>query len=135
MSDESAAIRVVTRAESPAWQATASAGAHTQAFDEPVSGGGGDTGPTPTQTVLSALGACTAMTLRMYAERKQWPLRAVSVDLAYRQRDKEGTVIERQVTLEGDLDDAQRERLLQVANACPVHRLLTGKVEVPTTLA
>jgi putative redox protein len=71
----------------------------------------------------------------MFAERKQWPLHSVSVELSYRERDKEHTVIERKVVLEGDLDDAQRERLLQVANACPVHRLLTGRVEVPTTLA
>lgn len=110
-------------------------GHHHTVADEPVDLGGGDTGPAPDEILLSALGACTAITLRMYAERKQWPLEGVEVKLGYAERGKDKTVISRQVELRGKLDAEQRERLLQVANACPVHKILTGPVEVPTTLA
>ena len=110
-------------------------GHHHTVADEPVDLGGGDTGPAPDEILLSALGACTAITLRMYAERKQWPLEGVEVKLGYAERVKDKTVITRQVELRGKLDAGQRERLLQIANACPVHKILTGSVEIPTTLA
>ncbi|TNJ35047.1 OsmC family protein [Arenimonas terrae] len=109
-------------------------GHHHTVADEPVDLGGGDTGPAPDEILLSALGACTAITLRMYAERKQWPLEGVEVKLGYAERGKDKTVITRQVELRGKLDSGQRERLLQIANACPVHKILTGPVEIPTTL-
>lgn len=110
-------------------------GTHHSVADEPVDLGGGDTGPAPDEILLSALAACTAITLRMYAERKKWPLEGVEVDVEYAERSKEKNVLRRTVHLRGPLDDEQRERLLQIANACPVHRILTGAVEVPTTLA
>lgn len=110
-------------------------GHHHAVADEPVDLGGGDTGPAPDEIVLSALGACTAITLRMYAERKQWPLEGVEVELGYDERGKDRTVIRRTVHLRGPLDPEQRARLLQIANACPVHRILTGTVEIPTALA
>ena len=110
-------------------------GHHHTVADEPVDLGGGDTGPAPDEILLSALGACTAITLRMYAERKQWPLEGVEVKLGYAERGKDKPVITRQVELRGKLDAGQRERLLQIANACPVHKILTGSVEIPTTLA
>jgi putative redox protein len=118
----------------PPYATALTLGPHPAIADEPAELGGGDTGPTPDEIVLSALGACTAITLRMYAQRKQWPLEEVRVELSYLERGKERSVIERRVHLQGPLDGEQRERLLQIANACPVHRLLTGQVEVPTVL-
>lgn len=109
---------------------------HRWQADEPEALGGGDTAPDPMQLVLSGLGACTAITLKMYAARKQWPLRDVEVELELNPAGKPeaGNDIRRQVRLEGDLDEAQRERLLQIANACPVHKLLAGEIRIDTAL-
>lgn len=118
----------------PRYVAQTSVGEHRLSADEPASLGGGDTAPTPTELLLSALGSCTAITLRMYAERKQWPVETIEVTLNYAEGVKDKTVIERRVHVTGALDDEQRARLLQIANACPVHKILTGTVEVPTEI-
>ena len=100
--------------------------------DEEVEKGGEDTGATPHELLLSALGSCTAMTLKVYAERKGWPLEDVKVTLNAANR--EGAyVITRQVSLHGPLDAEQRQRLLEIADKCPVHRTLTGEISINTT--
>jgi len=99
--------------------------------DEPLDKGGADTGPEPHEFVLTALGACTAMTLRLYADRKGWPLTHVHVTLSG--GPAEGKyAITRQITLAGALDAEQRLRLIEIANKCPVHRTLTGEVTIAT---
>jgi len=123
-----------------------SVGRHRMRADEPASLGGDDSAPGPYDLLLAGLGACTSMTVRMYAEQKKWPLARVTVDLKHRKvhaadcaecetRDGRIDRIERVLTLEGELDEAQRERLLEIANKCPVHRTLHSEVWVPTSLA
>ncbi|GAA4989596.1 OsmC family protein [Kitasatospora paranensis] len=101
-------------------------GHHLLAADEPESAGGADTATTPVGLLLSAVGSCTAITLRMYAQRKQWPLDIVRVHLGYEKGPDATARITRRIDLIGDLDDAQRARLLDIAERTPVTRAVRG---------
>jgi len=99
--------------------------------DEPPALQGQNSGPTPTQIVLMALGGCTAITVRMYAARKDWTIDRIAVRLRWA---PEFTTIERTIDIDGPLDAEQRARLLQIAEKCPVHKILTGGVAVRSEL-
>jgi putative redox protein len=122
-----------------------SVGKHRLTSDEPAASGGTDQGPNPYDLLLAALGSCTSMTIAMYARNKEWRLDAVRVTLRHSKihaadcadcETKEGKLdrIERDVELAGDLDDAQRARLLEIANKCPVHRTLRSEIAIATRL-
>lgn len=105
--------------------------AHHLRADETRDKGGDDTAPAPHELLLAALGSCTAMTLKVYAERKAWPLRDVRVTLNAGQVN--GTFqITRQVVLVGELDAEQRQRLVEIADKCPVHKTLVGDISITT---
>jgi uncharacterized OsmC-like protein/fermentation-respiration switch protein FrsA (DUF1100 family) len=119
------------------------AGSHRYLADEPVSVGGNGSGPSPYEYLLAGLGACTSMTIRLYAELKKFPLRRVSVRLKHDKihaadcancETREGKIdrIEREITLEGDLTAEQRAKLMEIADKCPVHRTLHGEIDIRT---
>jgi putative redox protein len=109
------------------------AGHHSLAADEGIAAGGKDAGPTPHELLCAALGACTAITLRMYAQRKEWPLRAVHVDVLMQTQGKDHTVT-RRLRLTGELDEAQRARLADIAERTPVTLTLKQGVAITTVL-
>ena len=120
------------------YQQTVRSGRHELKADEPVDAGGEDAGLAPYDFLLAALGACTSMTLRMYAEHKELPLKRVHVDLRHekiRAADQPPVDrIERIITLEGDLTPEQRQRMLEIANKCPVYRTLTSNIQIESTI-
>lgn len=119
-------------------------GDHILLADEPRSVGGDDSGPTPYGYLNAALGACTSMTMRMYANRKNWPLDKITVSVSHEKghaedcedcvegQDKNVDIFEREIRIEGDLDEAQRARLMEMADRCPVHRTLHSPVVIRT---
>lgn len=114
-------------------------GRHQFVADEPVTIGGGDAGPAPYDLLMAALGACTSMTLRMYAERRSLALRQVTVEVSHEKISVEGQPAKvdrfaRRIVLDGDLTEEQRQKLLEIANKCPVHRTLSSASLIETEL-
>ncbi len=125
------ATATVTSEEKP-YGVRIDAGGHALRGDEPVDHGGADTGPAPFGLLLSGLGACTAITLRMYAERKSWPLAGVDVTLTYIVKDRNTRWIDRLITMHG-VDDDQRARLAEIAEKTPVTMAVRAGTEIRTT--
>jgi putative redox protein len=121
-------------------------GLHHLTADEPAASGGTDTGPTPYDLLLGALGACTSMTVGMYARQKKWPLEGIVVRLRHSRIHAEDCAgcdtkigfidhIDREIELAGPLTDEQRSRLLEIAGKCPIHRTLTSEIDIRSWLA
>ena len=102
--------------------------------DEPLDLGGDDAGATPTEFVFAGLGSCKAITLKMYAERKGWELKSVDVDISHQKINQQYQVAVR-LHLAGNLTEEQKQRLLEIADKCPVHKLLKSEVAIETILA
>lgn len=137
--------RIVVETGTDGYRTEISANGHAFVADEPLSVGGTNTGPTPYDLLVAALGACTSMTLRMYADRKELPLESVVVRLRHQKihaddcghcEDKGARIdhIDREIELIGSLDDDQRERLLSIAERCPVHRTLESDIVIESSL-
>ncbi len=142
-SDEQVGIVLVRETGGGKFQQEIMSGPHRFLADEPVKAGGLDSGPGPYDLLLASLGACTSMTLRLYAENKKLPLQRVSVRLTHNKihaedclncETKEGMIdrIDRNITLEGALSADERKRLLEIADKCPVHRTLESEIEIRT---
>jgi putative redox protein len=128
-----AAVTVIGAGDAPRYVQKIRAGTHELLADEHASAGGADAGPAPFAYVLAGLGACTSITLRMYAERKGWGLGAVTVRLRL-VREETGIRVEREVTIGGSLDGDQRARLSDICERTPVTLALKGGIEIKTTL-
>ena len=137
---------IATIGPEPYTTAVALGGRHHLQADEPASLGGADRGANPYELLLASLGACKTITLRMYADRKGWPLDGVSVELTQQRvhakdcQDCESDtgsahIITCALTLLGDLDEEQRARLLEIADKCPVHKTLSGEMKIRTVMA
>jgi putative redox protein len=131
--DEVVATAMVASEEKP-YAVRVDTGGHALRGDEPVDHGGGDTGPRPFGLLLSGLGACTAITLRMYAERKNLPLDGVDVQLIYTVKDRATRWIDRVITVRGPLDDKARSKLAEIAEKTPVTKAVRAGTDIRTTL-
>jgi putative redox protein len=138
-----AALPVIVRGGAAGFAQEIQIGPHRFAADEPVAFGGTDTGPSPYDFLLVALGSCTSMTISLYARQKRWPLETVTVSLHHSKihavdcaecETKVGKIdrIERKIRLTGALTTEQRARLMQIADRCPVHQTLTAEINIRT---
>ncbi len=143
MTEQRTTGTVVVRSTGVGFAQDVELGSHCLRADEPIDVGGQDTGPSPYDLLLAALGACTSMTLKLYADRKRWPLERVLVRLSHAKihardcadcetRDGKLDRIDREIELVGDLSPEQRARLLEIADHCPIHRTLTSEIQIVT---
>jgi len=134
---------VIVRGDAAGFAQEIVVGPHRLTADEPIEAGGKDTGPSPYDLLLAALGSCTSMTVSLYARARKWPLESVTVNLRHSKihaadcRDcetKEGKIdrIEREIHFAGTLDQEQRKKLLEIADKCPVHRTLHSEIDIQT---
>ncbi|HKR54249.1 MAG TPA: OsmC family protein [Chthoniobacterales bacterium] len=134
---------VIVRGGAAGFAQQIQAGAHQLSADEPIESGGKDTGPSPYDLLLAALGSCTSMTIGLYARRRNWPLKEVVVSLWHSKihaadcaecETREGRIdrIEREIELIGSLTNEQRSQLMEIADKCPVHRTLTSEINIRT---
>ena len=134
---------VIIRGDAAGFAQEIVAGSHRLTADEPISVGGKDTGPSPYDLLLAALGSCTSMTISLYARGKKWPLQSVTVALSHSKihaadcqecETKVGKIdrIEREIHFVGSLDEQQRKKLLEIADKCPVHRTLDSEIDIRT---
>lgn len=105
---------------------------HEMIADEGPAVGGEDAGPTPHEMIEAALAACTIMTLQLYANRKEWPLEGADVAVRIEKEDRKETLILKEITLRGNLSEEQKTRLLEIADKCPIHRLLLSSMQIRT---
>lgn len=128
-------ITAITELDKSRFKTKVYAGGHLIYADEPTELGGTDEGMNPGALLLASLGSCTAITIRMYADRKEIPLESIKIDLAICKEEEmsKETTISRQIEFFGPITAAQRERLLVIADKCPIHKLLTNPIRILTT--
>jgi putative redox protein len=127
-------ITAITELDKSHYRTKVYADGHFIYADEPVELGGTDEGMSPGALLLASLGSCTAITIRMYADRKQFDLESIKIHLEICKEEEmsKSTTINRKIELNGNLDDAQRERLMQIADKCPVHKILSNPISILT---
>lgn len=128
-------ITAVTELDQSHYKTKVYAGGHFIYADEPLEVGGTDEGMTPGALLLASLGSCTAITIRMYADRKEWPLESIKINLAICKEEdmSKETNISRKIEFKGDLTDEQIKRLLVIADRCPIHKLLSNPIKIVTS--
>ncbi len=128
-------ITAITELDQSKYKTKVFAGGHFIYSDEPAELGGTDEGMTPGALLLASLGSCTAITIRMYADRKEIPLTHIKIELSICPEDAmdKSTTITRKIELLGELNDQQRQRLMQIADKCPIHKLLTNSIKIETS--
>jgi putative redox protein len=127
-------ITAVTELDQSRYKTKIFAGGHLIYADEPKTMGGTDEGMSPGALLLASLGSCTAITVRMYADRKEWPLEGITIHLAICEEEEmsKETTISRKIEFTGELSDEQRQRLMAIADKCPIHKILSNPIKVLT---
>ncbi|WP_426588529.1 OsmC family protein [Mucilaginibacter sp. R-33] len=116
------------------YQTVVNSGGHGLITDEPLEAEGSNTGMNPFSLLLASLASCTVITLRMYINRKMWPIEEIKADVDMF-KTLTGTYIETRLSFKGEVSDEQRDRLLKIANACPVHKILVGNIDINTVIS
>lgn len=116
------------------YQTVVNSGGHGLITDEPLKANGSNTGMNPFSLLLASLASCTVITLRMYIDRKMWPIEEIKADIEM-YKTLSGTRIETKLSSKGEVNDEQRDRLLKIADACPVHKILVGNIDINTNIS